>query len=118
MHAYENLDVWQRGHRWVLDVYQVTQHFPKHEAFGLTSQLRRSAASVPTNLVEGYRRDGDREKVRFLNIAQASLDEASYQLLLAHDLSYGDTSELRNEAEQIARMLAAYARPIRRRIGF
>ncbi len=112
---YESLEMWQVAHQWVLEVYRIAGRFPSHETFGLASQLRRSAASVPTNMVEGYRREGDADKLRFLNIAHASLDEADYQLLLAHDLGYGDTRHLRDTVLSIARMLSAYARPIRAR---
>jgi four helix bundle protein len=117
LYGYETLDVWHKAHQWVLEVYCITRDFPRDEAFGLTSQLRRAAGSVPMNIVEGYRRDTDREKARFFNIAQASLDEAHYQLLLAQDLRYCKTDGSRAAAEEISRMLAAYARPIRRRAG-
>lgn len=97
--GFRSLLVWQKAHEWVLAVYQTTRTFPKEELFGLTSQLRRAAMSVPANIVEGYRRRSKPDKARFFNIAQASLDEATYFLLLAHDLSYADTTPLQTQAD-------------------
>ena len=113
----EHLQVWQRAHGLVLAVYRLTRAFPKDELFGLTSQLRRAAASVPANITEGYRKHHTADKLRFYNIAQASLDEATYHLLLAHDLEYGDTQALRSEAEEVAAMLAGYVGRIRENPG-
>lgn len=110
--TFHDLHVWQRSHALVLRVYEVTALFPRHEVFGLTSQMRRAAVSVPSNIAEGFRRRSRCEKARFLNIAAASLDELQYQRLLAHDLKYGDTTRLRDEAIEIARMLSAYERSI------
>ena len=104
---YQDLEVWRLAHVWVLGVYQVTKLFPSDERYGLTAQLRRAAVSVPSNVVEGFRRRGNAEKIRFYNIAQASADEAEYQLLLAHDLGYADTLKCRQDIEHIARMLTA-----------
>lgn len=109
----QHLQVWQRAHKLVLDVYRLTRAFPKDEVFGLTSQLRRAAVSVPANITEGYRKQGAADKLRYYNIAQASLDEAAYPLLLAHDLGYAATALLRTEADEIAAMLAAYTAPSR-----
>lgn len=106
--SFRDLLVWQQSHQWVLGVYRISKDFPKAEIFGLTSQLRRSASSVPANIVEGFKRRGKADKIRFYNIAQASLDEAAYHLLLAHDLDYADTTALQSKAEEIARMLATY----------
>ena len=112
--TYRELIVWQKAHAWVLNVYRLTRQFPKEELYGLTSQLRRAAASVPSNIVEGFKRRGPQEKLRFLNIAEASLAEASYQLLLSQDLEYGDTSHLQQDAEEIDKLLNAYLRTIRK----
>ena len=81
--------------------------------FGLTSQLRRAAVSVPANITQGYRKLSSADKVRYYHISQASLDEAAYHLRLAHDLTYADTRELRQQADRIARMLSSYIRRIR-----
>ena len=110
---YEDLGVWRKSHEWVLAVYRKTRSFPRDEDFGLTSQLRRSAGSVPMNIVEGFSRRGVTDKLRFYNIAEASLNEAHYQLRLAHDLSYANTLDLRSDVGDISRMLIAYTRSIR-----
>ena len=106
--GFRDLLVWQKAHAWVLAVYAASKPFPKEELFGLTSQLRRAASSVPANIVEGYRRRTKADKHRFFNIAQASLDEAIYFLILAHDLNYADTSSLQSQADEVARILTAY----------
>ena len=110
--SFEDLEVWRKGHRLVLDVYRTTRAFPREEMFGLTAQVRRSSASTPTNIAEGFRRTTKAEKARFYNIALASLDETRYHLLLAHDLGYADTIQLRVQVDEVARMLDSYARAI------
>ncbi len=85
--GYHRLVVWQEAHRPVLAIYKETQGFPRTELFGLISQMRRSAASVSTNIVEGQARRGDKEFLRFLSMANGSLAELEYQLELARDLS-------------------------------
>ena len=110
--SYEDLEVWQKAHRVVLDVYHVTRHFPRDELYALTSQLRRSIASVAANIVEGFRRPSKSDKVRFYQIALASLDESHYHLRLAHDLKYTDTGHLRARVDEVGRMLNAYAHAI------
>jgi four helix bundle protein len=82
---FEDLEVWQKAHRWVLEVYKLTRAFPKEELFVLTSQLRRAAISVPSNICEGFRKRSKADKVLSYNTAQNSLEEARYQLILAHD---------------------------------
>lgn len=111
--SFEDVEVWQVAHKWVLSIYRLTETFPKHELFGLTSQLRRAAVSVPANFAEGFKRSGLSDKLRFYNIAQGSLEECRYYLLLTRDLSYGEVSELQARAEQIGRMLNAYMKAIR-----
>ncbi|GAB3035023.1 four helix bundle protein [Spirosoma pulveris] len=105
---FNELVVWQKSHQFVLDIYKLTKQFPKEEVFGLTSQLRRSAVSVPGNIAEGYRKRTIPDKAKFLNTAQGSLDESLYYLILAHDLEYADTNALQADLEEIARMLNAY----------
>jgi four helix bundle protein len=85
---WKNLEVWQLADEFALLVYQKTRNFPKEEIYGLTSQLRRAALSVPTNIVEGYSRKGDRELWRFLDIALGSFAEVKYLLHFAHQLQY------------------------------
>lgn len=108
MQRFTELKVWQVAHAWVLDVYRATRGFPADERYGLTAQLRRSAASVPSNIAEGAKRRTPADYARFLNIAEASLSEAEYHLILARDLSYASSHELRALSEgaaEIGRML-------------
>ena len=83
--------------------------------FGLTSQLRRAAISIPANFAEGFKKITVPDKLRFYNIAQGSLEECRYYLILANDLGYGNTVELRNDLEVVSKMLDAYMRAIRTR---
>ncbi len=88
IHVFTELNVWKKSHEMVLEIYSVTNHFPKSELFGLVSQTRRAAASVPANIVEGFRRKSLRDSLNFYNIADASLEETKYHLLLARDLNF------------------------------
>jgi len=101
-----------KNHQLVLKIYKMTQHFPRHEVFGLVSQIRRSAVSVPANLAEGFKRKGKPDKIRFFNISQASLEEVRYYLILANDLGYADTKQLKTDLDEIGRMLNAYIKSI------
>jgi four helix bundle protein len=80
--------VWQRGHALTLEIYKLTEGFPRQEQFGLVSQVRRAASSVPTNIAEGSKRMSNIEFARFLNIAEGSLIETEYLLMLSRDLGY------------------------------
>ena len=91
---FQDLVVWRKAHELVLGVYKLTNSFPKSETYGLTAQFRRAAVSVPANIAEGFKRRGKADKARFLNIAQASLEESRYYLILAKDLGYRDSSKL------------------------
>jgi len=105
---FRNLKVWERSHQLVLEVYRLTSSFPKDERYGLTSQLRRSSASVPTNIAEGSKRIGQQDFIRFLNIAEASLSETEYLVMLSSDLGYfpsAKTEGLLKEISELARML-------------
>src|SRR5205823_4599482 len=86
--------VWQKAHAWVLKIYRYVATFPKHELFALGSQMRRAAFSVPANIAEGFKKRGRADKLRFYNIAQGSLEECRYYLILAQDLGYGVTTKL------------------------
>ena len=108
--SFEDVELWKKAHAWVLGIYRFTETFPKHELFGLTSQLRRAAVSVPGNFAEGFKKTGRADKVRFYNIAQGSLEESRYYLILARDLNYGDSEQRMELANEIGRMLASYAR--------
>ena len=104
--------VWQKAHQFVLSVYRFTEHFPSKELYGLTSQLRRAAVSIPANIAEGFKKRGKLDKARFLNIAQGSLEECRYYLILSRDLNYGDDSALLSLSEEVSKLLEAYARSI------
>ncbi|WP_229599833.1 four helix bundle protein [Runella slithyformis] len=93
-------------------IYKLTRTLPKEELFVLTSQLRRSAISVAVNIVEGYRKRTKPDKIKFMNIAQGSLDETVYFLILAQDLEYGNTDLLQDKPEEVAKLLHAYATAI------
>jgi len=86
--GFRKLIVWQRAHQWVLLIYKLTEKFPKHEMFGLMSQMRRAAVSVAANMAEGYAAGGKSQFGRYLDIAQGSLAEVEYYLILALDLKY------------------------------
>jgi four helix bundle protein len=85
---FKTLKVWEKGHELTLAVYKITARFPKDEVYGLTSQIRRAAASIPANIAEGCGRSGRAELGRFLHVAAGSASELEYHLLLAHDLSF------------------------------
>jgi four helix bundle protein len=106
--TFEEVEVWKKAHAWVLAIYRFTEAFPKQEMFGLISQLRRAAVSVPANFAEGFKKTGRADKARFYNIAQGSLEECRYYLILARDLNYGDSAALLQDLDQVSRMLAAY----------
>lgn len=110
--SFKDLIVWQKAHQWVLEIYHFTNSFPSGEQFGLVSQLRRAAISIPANIAEGFKRKGNPDKARFYNIAQGSIEECRYYLILAGDLGYGDTRMLEKDLEEISRLLEAYARRV------
>jgi len=113
---YKDLRVWDEAHRLTLSVYKVTQTFPKEERFGLTSQLRRSSASIAANLAEGCGRRSDGEMARYVQIAMGSGAELSYHLLLARDLGLLNSeeySDLNSAVERVMKMLSALSAKIR-----
>ncbi|MDY6785928.1 MAG: four helix bundle protein [Cyanobacteriota bacterium] len=110
--SFQNLIVWQKSHKFVLDVYLLSKDFPKSEMYGLTSQLRRAAVSIPANIAEGFKRRSVKEKARFMNIAQSSLEECRYYLILVQDLEYASTIELATQLEEVSRLLDSYTRKI------
>lgn len=102
---FQDLIVWQKTHKFVLSIYKFTEEFPKSELFGLTSQFRRAAVSVAANIAEGYKKRGLKDKKRFYNISQGSLEECRYYLILSKDLSYGYNDKLEMLAEEISKLL-------------
>lgn len=109
---FTDLIVWQRAHQFVLQSYVISKSFPRDERFGLTSQFRRAAVSVAANIAEGFKKKGRPDKVRFMNIAQGSLEECRYYLFLARDLGYHDTSLLMKDLEEVSRLLEKYSSTI------
>lgn len=109
--TFKEIKVWQKAHELVLEIYKITDGFPGSERYNLASQLRRSCASVPTNIVEGYKRRSDKDFAHFLNMADSSLEETKYHLLLAYDLRYLDKisyEHLSILADEIGRMLYGF----------
>ena len=110
--TFHDLVVWQKAHAWVREVYRLTHGFPREEMYGLTSQLRRAAVSVPANIVEGFGRSTKGDKLRFYNISQGSLEECRYYLILAKDLNYGDPAALHLLLQETSKLLEAYSAKI------
>jgi four helix bundle protein len=115
MGDYRELKVWREAHELTLAIYRATTAFPREELYGLTGQMRRAAASIPTNLSEGCGRNGNAEFARFCAIALGSANELEYHLLLAQDLKLlkaGDYSTLNNRTNELKRMLASLRRKL------
>ena len=112
--SFHDLIVWQKAHAYVLEVYRLTEGFPPAERYGVTSQLRRASVSIAANIVEGFRKRGKADKLRYFNIAQGSADECLYYLVLVRDLKYADTAELQQQLEEVCRLLQAYMNAIER----
>jgi four helix bundle protein len=109
---FQELIVWQRSHQLVLAVYRLTKTLPKEELFGLVSQMRRAAVSVPANIAEGFKKRGRPDKARHMNIAQSSLEELRYYLILCGDLNYLKQGTSAEDVEEVARLLGAYAQSL------
>ena len=110
--GFESLLVWQKSHQFVLEIYTMTQTFPESEKFGLSSQFRRAAVSIPANIAEGYGKRSMADKARFFNISQGSLNECRYYLRLASDLGYAETEQHLKKVNEIGRMLNAYTKKL------
>src|SRR6266702_3616180 len=106
--TFQDLLVWQKAHRFVLEIYALTAAFPKQETYGLAVQMRRAAVSIPANIAEGFRRRGKADKARFMNVAEGSVEECRYYLILANDLGYGDTHQITALLEEVSKLLNAY----------
>jgi four helix bundle protein len=106
--TFEDLIVWQKAHQFVLEVYQITGNFSKSEIYGLASQFRRASISIPANIAEGFKKKGKADKLRFFNIAQGSLSETEYYLILANDLEYFNTDLLIEDVIEVGRLLESY----------
>lgn len=115
MRDFRKLQVWDKAHQMALAVYRVTAHFPRTEIYGLVSQMRRAAVSIPTNIAEGCGREGGAELGRYLKIAMGSASELEYELLLAWELGFIEAekhNQLSNAIEEIKRMLTAFSQKL------
>jgi len=113
---YREILVWQRSHALTLGIYRLTSRFPKEESFGLTSQMRRAAYSIPANISEGCGRDGDAELKRFMGISLGSACELDYFIQLSRDLGYIPKEEamhLSSEIMEIRRMLGGFIQKLK-----
>ena len=115
--GFENIIAWQKAHEFVLNVYKATRDFPKEERFGLTSQFRRAAVSIEANIAEGYKKLGKAGKLRFMNIAEGSLEECRDYMVLARDLGYVKAAAFEMPCElagQTGKLLYGYSNGILR----
>ena len=120
MQDFRNLAIWRRAHELTLEIYQETAAFPEREVFGITSQMRRSAASLATNIAEGCGRGSDADFARFLQISLGSASELEYQILLASDLGYlppASSMSLMKQVQTFKKMTAALLRKTRKPSG-
>lgn len=118
MRPHDKLDVWKKSIDFVVAVYKATERFPKEEKFGLTSQLRRAAISIPANLAEGAGRRSDREFAHFLSNSQGSASEVDTELFIAHRLNYlvsDEFSHLRTSLDEIGRMLTGLSQHVQQK---
>ena len=116
MRNFRELKVWEKSHQLTIAVYKASATFPREEIYGLTSQIRRAAASVPANIAEGCGRGGPAELARFLQIASGSASELEYHLLLASDLNFLNSSDherLSREVIDVKRMLTSLIQKLR-----
>ena len=113
--SFKDLLVWRKAHIFVLKVYEVSRSYPSEERFGLCSQFQRAAVSIPANIAEGYRKMSKADKLRLLNIAQGSLEECRYYIILSKDLNYINEktyNELTKSIEDTSYLLNAYCKGI------
>jgi four helix bundle protein len=111
MRNFLNLEIWKRSHQLTLKIYKITKYFPKEEIFGLTTQMRRSSSSIPTNVAEGCGRNSNPQLANFLQIASGSCSELQYQIILSKDLSYITEevfNELLTDVIEVRRMIFGY----------
>jgi len=115
MRSFKDLKVWQKGHELTLSIYRATKSFPRDEMYGLTSQLRRAAASIPANIAEGCVRGSGPDFRRFLQVALGSASEVEYHVLLSHELGYLDRNQyesLSGNATELKRMLTSFIQKV------
>ena len=112
---FEDLEVWKKSHKLVIEIYNITKKFPNEEKFGIVSQMRGAAISIAANIAEGFKRRTPKDKSNFYNISQGSLEELKYYLILSRDLGYLQSdNEMQNLSESIGRMLYGLVKSIQR----
>ena len=114
---WKDLNVWEKSHELVLEIYKLTSSFPKTEIYGVTSQIRRSASSIPANIVEGQSRNSTKEYLQFLYNARGSLEETRYFLFLSNDLNYikeSDYDKLEENCVETSKMLNGLVKKLRK----
>ena len=111
--SFKNLVMWQKAHKLVLEIYKLTAQLPDSERFGIISQIQRSSVSVPANIVEGFGRISLKEKLRFLYIANGSLEETRYFLILIQDLDFTNTEKLQTQLSEVSKILNSYIKKIK-----
>lgn len=115
---FRDLILWQKVHRFVLDIYFLTRSFPNHELYGLTSQFRRASVSLPTNIAEGFNKRTLPDKIRFLNVSQGSSEEYRNYLILVEDLAYAKTAIILDRLEETSKILGACINGIKKKVGW
>jgi four helix bundle protein len=110
--TFKDLIVWQKAHQLVLAIYKMSSDFPKHELYGLVSQIRRAGISIAANIAESFRKNSCADKARYLNISQGSLEEVRYYLILAEDLRYTKNRELHSLLSEVSKLLEVYRKTI------
>lgn len=109
---FTDLKVWKEAHEFVLKIYHFSRNFPDEERYGMTSQIRRAAVSIAANIVEGFKRQHRPDKIRMYNIAQASLEECRYFLILSKDLNHGISDDLKDDAKNLVGRMAAFIKSV------
>ena len=111
--SFQDLIVWQKAHKFVLKVYEISKDFPKNEIYGLTSQFRRTAVSIAANIVEGFAKKGIADKLRFYNIAQGSIQECQYYILLSKGLDYHNDEKLNELLKEESKLIYSYMKSLK-----
>ena len=114
--SFKNLILWQKAHALVLEIYKITPSLPKSEQFGIINQIQRSATSLPANIAEGYGRVSTKEKIRFLYIANGSLEETRYFLILSQHLNYSPTEKIQENLTEVSKILNSYLKKLKESI--
>jgi len=118
--TFKEVLAWQRAHEFVLAFYKTKKYYPEDEKFALIPQFQRAAISIAANIAEGYKKISQADKLRFFNIAQGSLEECRYYIILAHDVGYYSdavTNDLWNKIEEASTVLNAYCKAVKEARG-